>query len=103
MRGQGLPNDIKMGSKSYKNAVRFPLLFLDTFLMYFGLIFERILVTFSTLSKEKLEIREYVILSTAPRREANSRGSKGSFFRQKAFQNLSGSSPVFGSTFGSIF
>ena len=50
---------------------------LEHVLKDFELFLERILDTFSKLSPENREMRENVILSTALRRDANSRGCRG--------------------------
>ncbi len=51
--------------------------FLISFLEDFELILESILVTCSTCSVEKLEKSKKLILSTAPKRGANSRVCRG--------------------------
>ena len=83
MRAQGLPNGVKMESKSAQNATCFSHSFLGIISEGFCNLFEMIFVAFSAFSAEEYEIGEYVILSTALKREANSRGSKDPFFHQK--------------------
>ena len=56
---------------------------IGTLFIDFDINLERILDIFSVVSADQWEMNEYVILSTAPRPEANSRGSKGPFFHQK--------------------